>query len=319
MLTFIMQSFTLSFSILWRALPMWGLLVAILYVLLSMLWEQPAIFIFLLFAGAGTIMYFMMFSHIRSGLSVLGETTPPDLGKLAVKSFRFFRFVALWTGLVTALSFAGFFTLGYLGLFDWTRMLELLAEGTPQARTELEAMFRAPGFYGYTVISSTLSQLAYCAIAVPMAANAAACSPKARDYEIFWGFGAFTGRMFVLNLCAGTVLTVLAVAYVVLGLGMTYMSLDGLTEDSLAALISGTLTWRAIVTIAAMVMLPVVALVWWISLWCAGATLCFVERRNISRARFAAEIECIYEEPMDAAELRALRMSRMGGSAPAAG
>ncbi|MEM7441104.1 MAG: hypothetical protein AAF393_16025, partial [Pseudomonadota bacterium] len=217
------------------------------------------------------------------------------------------------------LSVAGFFTLGYLGLFDWDRMFELALAGTPEAQSELESVFSGAGVYAYYVISSTLTQIAYCAIAVPMAANAASCSAKARDYEIFWGFGAYAFRMFLLNLIAGTILTVGLILYFVLGITMAASTFSGLDEASILEAFQQAPGWREMLTLCALIALPILALIWWGSLWCAGATIAFVDRRNVREAKFQQELECIYEEPMAREDLRALRMARMAGSMPAAG
>lgn len=322
MLTFVMRAFALSFSIFWRALPMWLLLAGVLYALLTMLEENPIIFLFLLSVASGTLIYFMMFSHIRVGLSVLGETTEPDLAKLLRKSFGFFRFVAAWTAMVGGLTVAGFFALGKLGLFDWDRMLELVASTHPDDIAEFNALFAAGPVQAYFLVAQIAAQLAYCAVAVPMAANAAACSPKARDYEIFWGFGAHTLRMFLLTLVSFAVLSAAAIAYVALALGIfgqmaglfgAFSDPARLSPEAIVAALEQVPASQWYLALGVLVALPLMALVWWVSLWCAGATLCFVEERDRREAKFRDEIERIYEKPLDEADLRALRLARMQG------
>ena len=315
-LSFMMRSFALSFSIFLRAVPMWGFLVALIYVATVTFRENPIILIFLVLLASGATMHFMMFSHIRSGLSVLGETTPPDLSKLVRKSIRFCFFSGMWSILVTALSVVGFFTAGYLGMFDWDLMLEMVVAGDQDG---LDQMFGASSVYAYWIVATTLSQLAYCCIAVPMAANAAACSPKARDYEIFWGFGSSAIRMLILITAAGTIVTVGLIAYFGFGILVIASSFDVSDPAALFLQMQQAPDWRGMITIVGLVAIPILGFIWWISIWCAGATVAFVDRRRIYEAKFKQELERIYEAPMAKEDLRALRMSRMTPAAPATG
>lgn len=311
MLNFLIRAFALSLSIVWRALPMWVALFAVFYVLMSMLAGSPFLLILIMLLTFGTTMFFMMFSHIRAGLSALGETTAPDVGKLIRKAMKFCFFVGMINVLVAILNIGGLFAMSRIGLFQWDEMLGLAMQQTPESVSKLELLFATGPVYAYSIVMSIVSQLVYCAIAVPMAANAAACSPKARDYEIFWGFGSGTWRMFILMLASTTILTVAAVAYVLYVIGI--MAVHG---EQLTALLSGQLAsadWQLWSSAAMLVLIPVLAVVWLVSLWCAGATICFIDRRNIREAVFLSEIERIYEAPVDTQDLRALRMARMNG------
>lgn len=311
MLNFLMRTFALSLSIFWRALPMWVVLFAIVYVLASALQSSWILLVLVLMLGTGTTMFLMMFNHIRAGLSALGETTAPDLGKLVRKAMKFCFFVGMLNLLVGVVNIGGLFVMSTLGLFQWDQMLQLATAADADSASNMEALFATGPFYAYSIVMNIATQLVYCAIAVPMAANAAACSPKARDYEIFWGFGSGTWRMFILMLASTTILTVLAVGYVLFATGI--MAVHG---EQLTALMTGQADgagWQLWSSVAMLVAVPVLAVVWLVSLWCAGATLCFIDRRNIREAVFQAEIERIYEAPMDRTDLRELRMARMNG------
>ena len=108
MLNFLIRAFALSLSIVWRALPMWVALFAVFYVLMSMLAGSPFLLILIMLLTFGTTMFFMMFSHIRAGLSALGETTAPDVGKLMRKAMKFCFFVGMINVLVAILNIGGF-------------------------------------------------------------------------------------------------------------------------------------------------------------------------------------------------------------------
>ncbi|MEM9851095.1 MAG: hypothetical protein AAF761_03755 [Pseudomonadota bacterium] len=319
MMMFLVRAFRLSLSIFWRALPQWVLLSALLYTGFAMLSETPVVFFFIMLLIFGPTMFFMFFAHIRSGLSARGEVTPLDFGKLFKRSYKFYFFFGFMNILIGAFVIMGFFGFASAGFFDMTRAAELLMAGDDASMAQLEAMFAGPALSLFSLGSQVLSQLCYCACAVPMAANAAASSPKARDYEFFWGFGAFTGRMFLLNLIAGFLMILLAVAYAILL--TTAPIFDGqalfAAASNPAAGFGLPTDWTAWAVIAALVLAPLAGVVWLISLWAAGATLCFVDHRARQQVKFDAEIARVYEAPADINDLRALRKSRMSGMTPA--
>ncbi|MEJ6710320.1 MAG: hypothetical protein QNK92_16260 [Amylibacter sp.] len=49
------------------------------------------------------------------------------------------------------------------------------------------------------------------------------------------------------------------------------------------------------------------------SLWCAGATVYYIDHRDKMQIAKNFEIECIFEKPLSVNELRELRVSRMDG------
>jgi len=313
MLSFVMRSFALSLSIFWRALPAWVALFAILYALFSFLSNTPFIFFFLLMLGMGTLTVYMIFVHIRSGLIVADEVTPTDLGKLFKRSFKFFRFFAMFNLLVTAVSVVAFVGASRVGVFDLELVQEAILSGSADALAELEAQLSSPAAYAYFTVSQILSQLAYCALAVPMAANAHACTPKGRDCEVFWGFGAYTFRMFLLVLITGTLIVGLVLAYGFLLFTMPVF--DGLSVLQIESMDDFTMptSIASYAMLGALVLFPIAGFVWMVSLWCAGATVCFLDHRDRRQMLNNQEIACVYEKPLSGEELRALRMARMTG------
>lgn len=313
MLSFLMRTFVLSFSIFWRALPCWALLFAVLYALFSFLSSSPFIFLFLLMLAFGTLTVYMLFVHIRSGLIVADEVTPTDLGKLFKRSFKFFRFYAMVNGIFAGLSLVAFVMAARIGIFNLEIAQEAVLSGTDEDLTAFSNELMHPAAYAYFVVMQIVSQMFYAAFAVPMAANAHACTPKARDCEVFWGFGAYTLRMFLLNLVAGTIITVLIVAYVFLLFtmpvfdGMAVLQLESLEDIVMPSSIG------SYVMLAGLVLLPIIGFVWMVSLWCAGATICFMDHRARLQAAKDQEMARVYVEPMSVEDLRALRMSRMSG------
>ncbi len=313
MLSFLMRTFVLSFSIFWRALPCWALLFGILYALFSFLSSSPLIFLFLLMLAFGTLAVYMIFVHIRSGLIVADEVTPTDLGKLFKRSFKFFRFYALINGIFGGLSLLMFYVASNLGIFDFELLENVIFSGSDEDIMTFYAELMHPAAYAYFAFMQVLSQLFYGALAVPMAANAHACTPKGRDVEIFWGFGAKVIRMFLLNLVSGTLIVALVAVYVFLLLTMPIF--DGLTilqfediED-----IAAPTNIASYAMLAALVLFPIAGFVWMVSLWCAGATVCFMDHRDKLQAAKDFEMARVYEKPMSIDELRALRNSRMTG------
>lgn len=313
MLSFLMRTFALSFSIFWRALPCWALLFAILYALFSFFADSPIIFFLLLMLGLGTLTVYMIFVHIRSGLIVADEVTPTDLGKLFKRSFKFFRFYALVNFLFGCMSMVMFVIAAKIGIFDLSVAEDAILSGRDEDLLAFYAQLMHPAAYAYFGVMQVFAQLFYGSLAVPMAANAHACTPKGRDVEIFWGFGAYTIRMFLLNLISGTIVVALVAAYVFLLLTMPVF--DGLTilqfeniED-----IAAPTTIASYAMLAALVLFPIAGFVWMVSLWCAGATVCFMDHRDRLQAAKDFEMSRVFEKPMSVDELRALRMSRMTG------
>ena len=313
MLSFLMRTFVLSFSIFWRALPCWALLIGILYALFSFLSSSPLIFLFLLMLAMGTLTVYMLFVHIRSGLIVADEVTPTDLGKLFKRSFKFFRFYAMVNGIFVAMSLLMFTIAAKVGIFDMAVAEDAILSGSDEEIFAFYSELMHPAAYAYFAVMQIVTQIFYGAFAVPMAANAHACTPKGRDVEIFWGFGAHTLRMFLLNLISGTVVVALVLAYVFLLLTMPVF--DGLTilqfeniED-----IAAPSNIASYAMLAALVLFPIAGFVWMVSLWCAGATVCFMDHRDKKQAIKDFEIARVYEKPLSIDELRALRNSRMTG------
>jgi hypothetical protein len=313
MLSFILRTFALSISIFWRALPCWALLFGVLYVLADFFSSSLIIFAILLMAAGGTLMVYMIFVHIRSGLIVADVVTPTDIGALFKRSFKFFRFFAMFNALVSGLSVVAFVIAGRLGIFDLDAVVTAAKSGTPEDIEMLTELISRPSVYAYITITQILSQLAYASLAVPMAANAAACSPKARDYEVFWGFGAYTMRMFLLNLISGTIVTGFVLVYVFVFLTMPLFDGQSLLQLGDAADISAPNSVASYLMIAALVLLPVAGFVWMVSLWCAGATLCFLDHRARTQVVNDFDIARVFERPYSGEELRALRVSRMHG------
>lgn len=311
MLSFVMRTFVLSFSIFWRALPCWALLAAVLYVVFSFFAESPLIFLLLLMLGFGTLMFFMIFVHIRSGLIAADTVTPTDIGKLFLRSFKFFRFFAMFNALMTGLSIVAFVIAAKLGVFDLDATTEAILSGQEDDIAYLYELMSRPSVYAYFTLTQIASQFAYVSLAVPMAANAAACSPKARDYEIFWGFGAKAHRMFLLNLIAGTLITGLVLIYVFVVLTMPVF--DGLSLMQVTEIeeLTAPDSVSSFLMLGALVLFPIAAFVWMLSLWCAGATVCFLDHRDRLEAEKSFEMERVFERPASVDDLRALRMSRM--------
>lgn len=314
MLSFLMRTFALSLSIFWRALPCWALLVAILYAIFSFFAESPILFLILLGFGAGTLMVFMLFVNVRSGLIVADAVNPTDLGKLFLRSFKFFRFFALFNSLMGGLSLGAFYVASQMGIFDFDMAVEAVTTGNTEALEELYAALSRPSVYAYTTATQILSQIAYASLAVPMAANAAACSPKARDYEIFWGFGAGALRMFLLMLVAGTIVTALVLVYGFVLLTMPVFDGLSLMQVSSVEELTAPSTLSSYLMIVVLVLFPIAGFVWFISLWCAGATLCFIDHRDRKQAENDFEISRVFERPHSVDDLRALRMARMQGT-----
>lgn len=311
MLSFMMRTFALSLSIFWRALPCWALLAAILYAIFSFFAESPIIFLILLGFGAGTLMVFMLFVNIRSGLIVADAVTPTDLGKLFLRSFKFFRFFAIFNFMMTGISVGAYWVASQMGIFDMEMAISAVTSGDPEETAALMATLSRPSVYGYFAVTQTLSQFAYAALAVPVAANAAACSPKARNYEIFWGFGASAFRMFLLMLVAGTIVTGLVLVYGFVLLTMpVFEGLSLLQVTSVEELTAPT-SMTSYLMIAVLVLFPIAGFVWMVSLWSAGATLCFIAHRDRRQAENDFEISRVFERPYSTEDLRALRMSRM--------
>lgn len=313
MLSFLMRTFALSFSIFWRALPAWAMLFGILYALFSFLSSSPLIFLFLLMLAFGTLTVYMLFVHIRSGLIVADEVTPTDLGKLFKRSFKFFRFYAMVNGIFGGLSLLAFYIAANLGIFDLQVAEDAILSGSDEEILAFYSELMHPAAYAYFGVMQVIAQMFYGAFAVPMAANAHACTPKGRDVEIFWGFGAHVIRMFLLNLISGTIVIALVAAYVFLLLTMPVF--DGLTIlqfDTIEDIAAPT-SIASYVMLAALVLFPIAGFVWMVSLWCAGATVCFIDHRDKLQAVKDFEIARVYEKPMSIDELRALRMSRMSG------
>ncbi|GGA07385.1 hypothetical protein [Neptunicoccus cionae] len=315
MLSFLMRTFALSLSIFWRALPCWALLAAILYAVFSFFAESPIIFLILLGFGAGTLMVFMLFVNVRSGLIVADEVTPTDLGKLFLRSFKFFRFFAIFNALMGGLSLGAFYIASQMGIFDFDMAVDAVTTGDPDALAELYSTLSRPSVYAYTTVTQILSQIAYASLAVPMAANAAACSPKARNYEIFWGFGAGALRMFLLMLVAGTIITGMVLVYGFVLLTMPVFDGLSLMQVTTVEELTAPSTLTSYLMIAVLVLFPIAGFVWFISLWCAGATLCFIAHRDKSQEEKDFEISRVLERPHSTEDLRALRMSRMRGTA----
>lgn len=245
-----MRTFLLSFSIFWRALPLWALLFGILYSLFSFLSSSPIIFLFLLMLAFGTLAVHMIFVHIRSGLVVADEVTPTDLGKLFKRSFKFFRFYALVNGIFGGLSLLMFYVASNLGIFDFVLLENLILSGTDEAILAFYAELMHPAAYAYFSFMQVLSQLFYGALAVPMVANAHACTPKGHDVEIFWGFGAKVIRMFLLNLISGTLVVALMAVYVFLLLtmpvfdGSTILQFENIEDIAAPTTIASTQCWQ---------------------------------------------------------------------------
>lgn len=313
MLSFFMRTFALSFSIFWRALPCWALLFGILYALFSFLSSSPLIFLFLLMLAFGTLTVYMLFVHIRSGLIVADEVTPTDLGKLFKRSFKFFRFYAMVNAIFGALSLTMFFIAARLGIFDMTLAEDAFLSGSDAELLAFYSDLMHPAAYAYFAVMQIVAQLFYGSFAVPMAANAHACTPKGRDVEIFWGFGAHVIRMFFLNLMSGTIVVALIAAYTFLVLTMPVF--DGLTILQFESIedFAAPTTLASYVMLAALVLFPIAGFVWMVSFWCAGATVCFMDHRDKLQSAKDFEMARVYEKPLSIDELRALRMSRMSG------
>lgn len=313
MLSFLMRTFALSFSIFWRALPCWALLFAILYALFSFLSSSPIVFILLLMLAFGTLTVYMIFVHIRSGLIVADEVTPTDLGKLFKRSFKFFRFYAMVNSVFAGMSLLAFVFAARLGIFDMDVAQAAITSGTDEEIVAAYAQLMHPAAYAYFAVMQIFTQLFYGAFAVPMAANAHACTPKGRDVEVFWGFGAHAIRMFLLNLISGTIVIALVAAYVFLLFTMPVF--DGLTILQFKSIQGITVpsTVASCVMLAALVLFPIAGFVWMVSLWCAGATVCFMDHREKLQAAKDFQLACVYEKPLSTDELRQLRMSRMSG------
>lgn len=313
MLSFLMRTFALSFSIFWRALPCWALLFGILYALFSFLSSSPIIFLFLLMLAFGTLTVYMLFVHIRSGLIVADEVTPTDLGKLFKRSFKFFRFYAMVNAIFGAFSLAMFAIAAKVGIFDMAVAEDAILSGSDEEIMAFYAELMHPAAYAYFALMQVAAQIFYGAFAVPMAANAHACTPKGRDVEIFWGFGAHVIRMFLLNLISGTIVIALVAAYLFLLLTMPVF--DGLTIlqfDNIEDIAAPT-SIASYAMLGALVLFPIAGFVWMVSLWCAGATVCFMDHRDKKQAIKDFEIARVYEKPLSIDELRALRNSRMTG------
>ncbi len=310
MTQFILNAFILSFSIFWRALPGWLVLAAAIYMLGSFFGEHPFLFGFFVLLGAGPVMVMMAFIHIRSGLTALDEITPPALRKLMMRSFKFFRFFALFNLLMTAFTWAGFWSFAKFGLLDIESINSAVLSGNT---TALEAEFSAlqhPAIYTFQVFTWLLATLTYCALAVPMAANAAACTPKGRDTEVFWGFGAYTLRMFLLNMFSGAMVTVLLVAYFFIVATMPMFDGQSLLELVKTDTFLTPTTTASWIMLGVVSLMPILGIVWLVSLWCAGATLCFRDHRDRLQAEKNVELGRVYERPMSLEELVELRKSR---------
>ena len=63
--------------------------------------------------------------------------------------------------------------------------------------------------------------------------------------------------------------------------------------------------------LAVLVLFPIGRFVWMVSLWCAGATVCFMDHRDKLQAAKDFEMANVYEEPLSIDELPALRNSCM--------
>ncbi|MCP5073255.1 MAG: hypothetical protein GY947_08175 [Rhodobacteraceae bacterium] len=311
MTQFILNTFVLSFSIFWRAVPGWLVLAAVIYVGSSFFGEHPFIFVFFALLLAGPIMVLMSFIHIRSGLTALDEVTPPALRKLALRSFKFFRFFALFNLLMIVVSFLGIWCIAKYVSLDMDRISWAITNGNSLAlESELSSLPGLPAVYALEFIVGTVWTLIYSALAVPMAANAAACTPKGRDVEIFWGFGAYTGRMFLLNMISGVAVFVLLLAYFFIVATMPMFdgqSLFELVRGETFLTPTATASW---IMLGAVAIMPILGFVWLVSLWCAGATLCFRDHRDRLSAEREIEMERVYEQPMSIEELRDLRKSR---------
>lgn len=311
MLSFMMRTFALSLSIFWRALPCWALLVAVLYAIFSFFAESPIIFLVLLAFFAGTLMVFMLFVNIRSGLIVADAVNPTDLGKLFLRSFKFFSFFAIFNAVMTGISIGAYWVASQMGIVDMDMAIRAATTGDPDETAALLAALSRPSVYAYFAITQTLSQFAYASLAVPVAANAAACSHKARDYEIFWGFGAHALRIFLLMLVAGTIVTGLVLVYGFVLLTMpVFDGLSLLQVTSIEELTAPT-GLASYLMIGVLVLFPIAGFVWMVSLWSAGATLCFISHRDLRQVEIDFEISRVFERPHSVEDLRALRLSRM--------
>ncbi|MCP5086143.1 MAG: hypothetical protein GY952_04990 [Rhodobacteraceae bacterium] len=311
MTQFFLNAFILSFSIFWRAVPGWLVLAAAIYVFGSFFGEHPLIFGFFLLLGAGPVMVLMAFIHIRSGLTALDEVTPPALRKMALRSFKFFRFFALFNALMVVLSFFGIWCIAKYVSLDMDRIHWAINTGNSAAlRSELSGLPDLPAVYALQFIVGMVWTLIYSALAVPMAANAAACTPKGRDVEIFWGFGAYTGRMFLLNMISGVVVFVLLLTYFFIVATMPMFDGQSLFELVRGETLLTPTTTASRVMLVAVAIMPILGFVWLVSLWCAGATLCFRDHRNQLNAEREMEMARVYEKPMSIEELRDLRRSR---------
>ena len=119
--------------------------------------------------------------------------------------------------------------------------------------------------------------------------------------------------MFLLNLISGTIVFALVLAYVFLLFtmpvfdGLTVLQFDNIEDVAMPTSIA------SYAMLAALVLFPIAGFVWMVSLWCAGATVCFMDHRDKLQAAKDFEMARVYEKPLSIDELRALRMSRMTG------
>lgn len=312
---FVVSTFMLSFSIFIRAVPFWIVLGSVIYAMFAFFAHALIVPILFLILGAGPATVLMMFAHIRSGLAVRGRVTPPDLSALFKRSFKFYRFYVIVLSIASFVMLSGFMILAKFGYLDGGYDGTIPEFGTYAGYAQAEQMITASQHWIaqlYFLATGQLMTLVYCALAVPMAANAAACTPKTRDTEVFWGLGSYTLRMYLISLLSGAALWFIMVAGIFAMAVMPVVESVSIVDLMRGSRIEGLEDMQFDMTqIAIIAGLMAAGFVWTVSLWCAGATNCFIDLSNRREIERRESLEIPQTGPdMSIDDLRALRLSR---------
>ncbi|WP_208347336.1 hypothetical protein [Pseudaestuariivita rosea] len=310
---FLINSFTLSFSVLWRLILLLPIIVIlyIIYMIVAFIlgailsWLVPALGILLSLAVFLAANVIPVMIAIRLGLRAKGEEVTGKYTDLSLPAIGYGFVEGFGIVVLSGLVLGGYVLMSPQDATEVLRFLEGAASltGAELLRLEETLPFTTVAFI-FVAIASAIRA----AILVPMAASSAGAGMYGRSYPFLWKFGAGFVPLFILvaiyQLSPFFMSDALEAAADFIGQGDALRSalfnLEQLAEGDSRFISFGA--EEAIV-----IGLFILTSLWLFCLHCAAAALVFVDQRDSHDLAEAAEKQAQQASPDD---IRSLRKSR---------
>lgn len=288
--------------IFWYSVLEWTLFLVVAGVVFYYVSFEP------LLAILATPAYFVMglvllpLSQIRGVLIELGQTDTLELGKINSTFRLLLRFFGVAFTLPAAGSLLIIFLLHMFGYTEGINLQGLAQDPELFIGTAITNLFSQPVLWVGLSLIPIMYLFCFTSCMVPLAAVGANLGSLKREYDPFYGFGAYRYRAFMLTL-------VVLILDVVIVLGSAYLVFKLTPPETYLALASGE-TPSVPILASAVLIISFLAQVFVQNIWFSACALLFTLYNEDAHSRKEAEVDEMYGYQFDADELRSLRKSR---------